>query len=127
MPSAAGTSPKLPFKDKANAGLHCSHSFHYLIWEFVPRVGREEEKVTRLEQEESCPFHSVKHSPSIMAPEKAVVWMPAGGGGAATCPGVPFPSACQLPHQIYGALQGYPQFKKYSITAFFNVENLQFY
>lgn len=113
MPSTAGTSPKLPFKDKANAGLHCSHSFHYLIWEFVPRVGREEEKVTRSEQEESCPFHSVKHPPSIMAPEKAVVWMPAGagGGGHPHAQEYPFPVPASSPIKSTAPSKATPNLK----------------
>ena len=80
MPSTVGTSPKLPFKEKADAGLHSSHSLQYLIQESVPRVGRVQDKVARLEWEEVCPSHSENHPPSGTAPAKGGVWMPAGGG-----------------------------------------------
>lgn len=67
---------KLPKQNYSGNAIHCRHlpkstfqgedirwavspiHFHYLTWEYVPRVGRMENKVTRLEQEGACIFCS---------------------------------------------------------------------
>lgn len=119
MLSTAGTSPKLSVKERARLGSISPIHFHHLSWEYVPRVGRMENKGTRL-SEKGHVHSSHRGSRWAWAPGEACGLR---AGREATHLTGTLPRALPTPHHLHWHLPKPSLIWKYSVT-FFYVEKL---